>query len=112
MNGTDYTLYLVFLRYAGYVCLILTCFNLVLLIPIYGTGSPVPTDNWKENNESSMNNWTVLNITANEGKFTFVYLYTMFVVSGIAYCMVIFYQKKYEMYKDTISPETGEFDDI
>lgn len=39
-------------------------------------------------------------------------MYTMFVVSGIAYCMVIFYQSKYEMYKNTINAESGEFDDI
>lgn len=47
MNGTDYTLYLVYLRYAGWVCLILTLVNCSLMIPIYASGKPMKDDNWK-----------------------------------------------------------------
>lgn len=50
MNGTDYTLYLVFLRYAAIVCLLLTVLNVVLLIPIYVSGDPIYQDNWKSQN--------------------------------------------------------------
>ncbi|MFO0117987.1 MAG: hypothetical protein ACK521_10385 [bacterium] len=47
MNGTDYTLYLVYLRYAGWVCLILTLINCAVMIPIYASGKPMSDDNWK-----------------------------------------------------------------
>ncbi len=40
MNGTDYTLYLVYLRYAAWLCLIITAANFSIIIPIYATGSP------------------------------------------------------------------------
>lgn len=46
MNGNDYTLYLVFLRYAAYLCAIITVINLVFMIPIYATGDPLPEDNY------------------------------------------------------------------
>ena len=59
-----------------------------------------------------MNSLTLLNITASTGKFSFVYIFTMLFVSGVAYCSVIYYQKKYEGYKNKIDPETGEFDDV
>jgi len=42
-----------------------------------------------------MNKLTLLNITASEGKFSFVYIFTIMFVSSIAYAMVLFYQAKY-----------------
>jgi Cytosolic domain of 10TM putative phosphate transporter len=36
-----------------------------------------------------MNRFTLLNITASEGKFDFVYVFTLLVVSGLAYAVVI-----------------------
>lgn len=112
MNGTDYTLYLVYLRYAGWLCLILTGINLCLMIPIYASGVPKIDDNWKKQELSSMNKLTILNITASEGKFIFVYIFTILFVSSIAYCMVILYQVKYEHYKHKIDPLNDDFDDI
>lgn len=50
MNGNDYTLYLVLLRYSAYLCLFITLMNLVLMIPIYATGDPMPGDNYLEQN--------------------------------------------------------------
>lgn len=39
INGIDYTLYLIFLRYAAVFFGLLTMFNLVCMIPIYATGN-------------------------------------------------------------------------
>lgn len=112
MNGIDYTLYLVYLRYAGWLCLILTIINCVTMIPIYASGKPKNVDDWRQQNKSSMNNLTILNITDSEYKFDFVYLYTIIFVSGFAYCMIIFYRKKYDFYKTKYDPQLDKFDDI
>jgi hypothetical protein len=59
-----------------------------------------------------MNNWTILNITNNKAKFNFVYMFTMFVISGFAYLMVFWYRQKYESYRSKTDPKLQEFDDI
>ena len=59
-----------------------------------------------------MNNWTILNITNHKAKFDFVYIYTMLVISGFAYCMVFWYRQKYESYHSRTDPKLQEFDDI
>jgi len=41
MNGTDYTLYLVFLRYAAWLCLVITAIDIVVFFPLYATGDPI-----------------------------------------------------------------------
>ena len=38
MNGNDYTLYLVFLRYAAWVCFVITVIDVVIFFPLYATG--------------------------------------------------------------------------
>jgi hypothetical protein len=40
MNGTDYTLYLIFLRFSAWFCLVITVLNCLIYIPIYVTGKP------------------------------------------------------------------------
>jgi len=40
MNGVDYTLYLVFLRYAAYLFLALTLFDVIFMLAIYASGDP------------------------------------------------------------------------
>lgn len=40
INGTDYTLYLIFLRYCAVFFGCLTVFNLIFMVPIYITGDP------------------------------------------------------------------------
>ena len=44
INGTDYTLYLVFLRYAAFLCSVITMFNAVLMVPLYASGAPSQLD--------------------------------------------------------------------
>jgi hypothetical protein len=59
-----------------------------VMIPMYVSGEPAQEDNWKTLGLSSMNNLTILNITASQDKFDFVYVFTILVVSSIAYCMI------------------------
>ena len=40
--GTDYTLYLIFLRMSGILLLCTTGFNLCIMVPLYLTGDPLP----------------------------------------------------------------------
>jgi len=40
MNGIDYTLYLVFLRYAAYLFATLSLFGIVFMLGIYASGDP------------------------------------------------------------------------
>jgi hypothetical protein len=97
MNGTDYTLYLVFLRYAAWLCLVITFFNLVIFFPLYASGDPMVNE--KKNNWSTMNKFTFLDITANNGKCLFVYIFTLLVLSGLAGTMLVWYRKKYSLYR-------------
>jgi Late exocytosis, associated with Golgi transport len=40
INGVDYTLYLVYLRYAATLFAAITLFNCMVMIPIYASGDP------------------------------------------------------------------------
>ena len=84
MTGTDYTLYLVFLRFAAWFCFAITIVNCVILIPIYISGQPKINDNWETNNQSYMNKLTILNITDSDIKYSFVYIFKITIVSGFA----------------------------
>ncbi len=89
MNGTDYTLYLVFLRYMAYLCGCYSILNFFLMIPIYASGKPDDTEVMDNNTDSIMDFLTVLNITASEGKMIFTYLIALFVIPGMAVYMYI-----------------------
>ena len=112
MNGTDYTLYLVYLRYAAKLCGLICVLNLVLMVPIYGSGDPSLIDDWQSNNKSSMNKFTVLNITGSKGKVLFCYVFTILVISGLAYLMLFSYRHKYEGWKKKHDPINEDFDDV
>lgn len=74
------------------------------MIPLYVSGEPAQADSFQTLDYSSMNNLTILNITANQDKFDFVYVFTILVVSALAYWMIFLYQQKYEAYKLKIKP--------
>jgi hypothetical protein len=40
LNGVDYTLYLVYLRYAATMFAVMTAFNCLVMIPVYASGKP------------------------------------------------------------------------
>lgn len=44
--GTDYTLYLIFLRMTSLLLFVITIFNAVIMVPIYVTGDPMPSDDY------------------------------------------------------------------
>jgi hypothetical protein len=91
MNGTDYTLYLVFLRYAAWLCLVITAIDIVVLFPVYATGDPKDKDSkW-----STMNKLTFLNITLYDDKCIFVYVFTLFVITALSFFVLLKFKKKY-----------------
>lgn len=92
LNGVDYTLYLVYLRYCAVLCCIFTVFNSIIMVPIYATGSPTTLEfvNW-----SSMNVLTLLNVTANNRKMGFAFFITILPVSACAYILLYKYFRKY-----------------
>ena len=67
INGIYYTLYLVLLRYSAVFFGGISIFNLILMVPIYLTGSP------KVKLETVMDNITVEYVTNNSGKLAFTY---------------------------------------
>ena len=73
INGIDYTLYLIFLRYSAIYFACLTLFNLVCMIPIYATGDPIISNEGKSQLNSTMDKITLTNITAKHGKMAFSY---------------------------------------
>jgi hypothetical protein len=42
LNGADYTLYLVFMRYAFWFFLAVSSFGMMVMAPIYAVGDPIP----------------------------------------------------------------------
>jgi hypothetical protein len=86
MNGIDYTLYLVFLRYAWYLFSLLSLFGLVFMLAIYASGKPTTNNlpSFKKVDASEMDKCTVLNITGTQTKLAFVYFVTMFGVPLLA----------------------------
>lgn len=45
ITGTDAALYIIFLRLAATFYFIMMIFSLVVLIPLYASGDPLPSDN-------------------------------------------------------------------
>jgi len=80
INGLDYTLYLVFLRYSALFFACLTIYNLIFMIPVYVTGSPDPDAPSSSN--TTMNQITILNVTKNNGKMAFTYFSSLFILAA------------------------------
>ena len=68
--------------------LCITVFNCVIMLPMYLTGDPIPTDDWRLTDLSSMNAATILNITANEGKMITAFVCAILVVPSFAFFMI------------------------
>ena len=89
INGADYALYLVYLRYAAYLCAGIFAFDLVVMVPLYQSGDPMEADDYRTHDSlSSMNAITVLNITANKNKMIFAYVVAVFIVPSFAFFML------------------------
>ena len=94
MNGIDYALYLVFLRYTGYLCGFISIFNVVLMVPLYASGSPSEIDQ-EQSASTTMNVLTVLNISGRPAKMQFTFFVALFVFPGFALVMIWMYLTKY-----------------
>ena len=110
--GTDYTLYLVFLRYTACLLVIICIFNAVVMIPLYVTGEPMDSDNYKlDEGMSRMNSATVLNITATHSKMLFSYFCAVIFIPLLGFYMIYRFRAKYYNWKKKVNP-MDEFRDI
>ena len=87
--GTDYTLYLIFLRFSSVLLFVITLFNCVVMVPLYVTGDPMPSDDYHlVETMSSMNAATILNVTGTKGKMIFSYIVAIIIIPTIAFYMI------------------------
>ena len=110
--GTDYTLYLIFLRMAAFLLLIITIFNGFIMVPLYTTGDPMPSDDYNlVDGMSKMNAATILNITGSDKKMIFAYICAIVVIPSFAFAMIYRFRQKYYHWKKRVDP-MNEFSDI
>ena len=87
--GTDYTLYLIFLRKTAVLLLLITLFNAFIMVPLYTTGDPMPSDDYNlVDGMSKMNAATILNITGSDRKMIFAYICAVVVIPSFAFAMI------------------------
>jgi hypothetical protein len=65
LNGADYTLYLVFMRYAACFFVAISAFGMIVMAPVYNAGEPRPVKITGDETLTIMNKITILNITDN-----------------------------------------------
>lgn len=110
--GTDYALYLIFLRYSAFLLFVINIFNAAVIVPIYLTGEPMPTDDYHLiEGMSNMNAATVLNVTGTRWKMIFAYVCALVLVPFIAFFMIFTFRQKYYTWKRGINP-MEDFKDI
>ena len=103
--GTDYTLYLVFLRMAAVLCFVITAFNGVVMIPLYLTGEPMASDDHKQHESiATMSAATVLNITGTASKMIFAFIAAVVLIPALAITMIYMFRKKYYSWKQFSNP--------
>ena len=87
--GTDYTLYLIFLRMAAMLLLGITVINGFIMVPLYTTGEPMPSDDYNlVDGMSNMNAATILNITGSSNKMIFAFICAIVVIPSFAFAMI------------------------
>lgn len=59
-----------------------------------------------------MNTLTFLNITSNDGKCIFVYVFTLLIISALSFLMLYWFRRKYYSYKEKLDPVHQDFCDI
>lgn len=87
--GTDYALYLVFLRMVAKLLAGITVFNSFVMVPLYTMGEPMPSDDYNlVDGMSKMNAATILNITGSANKMVFAYICAIIVIPSFAFAMI------------------------
>ena len=95
LTGTDSALYIIFLRYSWRLFLTIFVINLFVVVPIYSSGKPLPSDDAGINEHfSSLQLVTILNITASPVKVVSTYAIMLVIYSGLAFTMAYFYWRK------------------
>ena len=111
--GTDYALYLIFLRMTSWLLFFITLFNGIIMVPIYLTGEPMPSDDYKTvDSISEMSAATVLNITLTSSKMIFTYISAIVIVPAVALFMIYKFRERYYLWKKPIDPAKQAFKDI
>ena len=68
---------------------VILLFNLVFMLPIYFTGDPIASDDYKTNDElSKFSAATVLNITDTHWKFVFSFVAAVVIIPIFAFFMI------------------------
>jgi hypothetical protein len=109
MNGIDYTLYLVFTRYARNLFGILTLFGAIFMLPIYASGDPSKINKLSKSG-SGMDVCTIINVTGTQGKLAFTFFVATF---GVPLLAGFFLWKYRQLSKKLNETETQKvFNDI
>ena len=82
--GTDGALYLLYLKYASQYCIIVSFFNVAILIPIFMTGDSFAGTDSGQIAVSELDRLTINNIRGDRNKLVSVLIMTLF-YSFIAY---------------------------
>jgi len=110
--GTDYALYLIFLRFSAFLLFAISIFNCIVMVPMYVTGEPMPSDDYRlVEGMSVMNAATVLNVTGTHSKMVTAYVCAVVLIPGMAFFMIYKFRQKYYIWKKSINP-MEEFKDI
>ena len=110
--GTDYALYLIFLRMSAILLACITLFNCVFMVPLYVTGEPMPSDDYRlVETMSKMNAATILNVTGTEYKMILAYICAVVLIPIAAFYMINKFRNKYYAWKKPLNP-MEEFRDI
>ena len=74
------------------------------MVPLYLTGDPMPSDDYKLQGMSSMNAATILNVTGTHSKMFTAYICAIILIPGLAFFMIFKFRQKYYNWKKNINP--------
>ena len=93
--------------------LAITIFNAIVIVPMYLTGDPMPSDDYLTvDGMSKMDAATILNITGTTPKMVFAYVCAIGILPCFAFYMVYSLRQKYYDWKVKVDPMEGKFSDI
>ena len=97
---------------AAMLLLGITVFNGFIMVPLYTTGEPMPSDDYNlVDGMSNMNAATILNITGSSNKMIFAFICAIVVIPSFAFAMIYRFRQKYYHWKKRVDP-MSEFSDI
>lgn len=91
------------MRYAATLFAAITLFNCLVMIPVYASGDPT-VNQYLNQTESTLNEITVLNITASQKKLMYAYVIDLMFVTFCTFFMLYKYRGKYISWKTKSDP--------